>query len=194
MRTIVVYCGSSDRILPVYLEAAAATGRAIAERGLTLIFGGGGTGMMGAVADAALQAGGRVIGIIPEQFNNPTLAHRGLSEMRVVDSMHTRKAAMAAEADAFVALPGGFGTLEELLEILTWAQIGLHHRPVGLLNTQGYFDLLLAFFAKAQAEGFIYSEHRRLMVSEPDPQSLLDRLAAFTPPPGLERWLTRADA
>jgi uncharacterized protein (TIGR00730 family) len=194
MRCIVVYCGSSDRILPVYLEAARATGRAIADRGLTLVYGGGGTGMMGAVADAALGAGGRVVGIIPEQFNTPTMAHAGLSELRVVDSMHTRKAQMAAEADAFIALPGGFGTLEELLEILTWAQIGLHHRPVGLLNTQGYFDLLLAFFAKAQAEGFIYSEHRDLMVSEAEPELLLDWLAAYTPPSGLERWWQRPDA
>jgi hypothetical protein len=194
MRCVVVYCGSSDRIQPAYLEAARATGRAIAGQGLTLVYGGGGTGMMGAVADAALLAGGRVVGIIPEQFNNPTLAHAGLSELRVVDSMHTRKAQMAAEADAFLALPGGFGTLEELLEILTWAQIGLHRRPVGLLNTLGYFDLLLAFFTKAQAEGFIYSEHKELLVSEAEPEQLLARLAAYTPPAGLERWWQRRDA
>jgi hypothetical protein len=194
MRCVVVYCGSSDRIQPAYLEAARATGRAIAGQGLTLVYGGGGTGMMGAVADAALLAGGRVVGIIPEQFNNPTLAHAGLSELRVVDSMHTRKAQMAAEADAFLALPGGFGTLEELLEILTWAQIGLHRRPVGLLNTLGYFDLLLAFFTKAQAEGFIYSEHKELLVSEAEPDKLLARLADYTPPAGLERRWQRTDS
>ncbi len=166
-------------------------GWALAGRGLTLVFGGGRTGMMGALADAALAAGGQVIGVIPEQFNNPTLAHAGLSELQVVGSMHVRKARMVELADAFVALPGGFGTLEELFEILTWAQIGLHDRPVGLLNAEGYFGPLLAQIERARGEGFIYDEHRSLLVCEADPESLLDRVAAYRPPQGLDRWVNR---
>ena len=150
-------------------------GRALVERGLTLVYGGGRTGMMGAVAEASLQAGGTVIGIMPRQFDTPVLAHPGLSEMIVVDSMHQRKARMAEMGDAFVALPGGFGTFEELFEILTWAQIGMHHKPIGLLN----------------AEGFIYAIHRALLACERTPDALLDQLAAYAPPQGLERWIDR---
>ena len=191
MKTLVVYCGSSDDIPPVHLEAARAMGAALVQRGLTLIFGGGRTGMMGAVADAALAAGGRAVGILPRQFNTPALAHGGLSDMVLVDSMHERKARMAEMGDAFVALPGGFGTLEELFEILTWAQIGMHRKPVGILNVQGYYDPLLAMIERARQQGFIYAEHRGLIVCESTPASLLDGLAAFVSPAGLERWVTR---
>ena len=191
MKHLVVYCGSSDAIPPVYVEAARGMGRALVARGLTLIFGGGRTGLMGAVADAALQAGGQVIGIMPRQFNTPVLAHVGLSQMILVDSMHQRKALMAEMGDAFVALPGGFGTLEELFEILTWAQIGMHRKPIGVLNVEGYYDPLLAMIEHARRQGFIYAEHRALIVCESTPMALLDGLAAYAPPEGLERWVER---
>jgi hypothetical protein len=191
VKCVVVYCGSSDDIRPVYLEAARAMGRALVERGLTLVYGGGRTGMMGAVADAALLAGGTVVGVMPRQFDTPALAHTSLSEMILVDSMHQRKAHMAEIGDAFVALPGGFGTFEELFEILTWAQIGMHRKPVGLLNVEGYFEPLLALIEHARAEGFIYAMHRALLACEPTPAALLDRLAAYAPPQGLERWMDR---
>jgi uncharacterized protein (TIGR00730 family) len=194
MKGVVVYCGSSDESRPVYLEAASSMGRALVRRDLTLIFGGGRTGMMGALADAALQAGGKVIGIMPRQFNTPVLAHPRLSEMILVDSMHQRKAMMAEMGDAFIALPGGFGTLEELFEILTWAQIGMHAKPVGVLNAEGYFDPLLALIEHVRREGFIYSVHRALLACERTPDALLDRLAAYEPPPGLERWVDRNGA
>lgn len=191
LRRVCVYCGSSDSVRPAYLEAAGAMGRAMAARGLTLVFGGGGTGLMGAVADAAMAAGGSVLGIIPKGFNTPALAHTHVTEMRVVGSMHERKALMAEMGDAFVALPGGFGTFEELFEILTWAQIGLHARPVGVLNALGYFDPLLALIEHAREEGFIYDEHRALLIEEAEPELLLDRLATFQSPRGLERWVKR---
>ncbi len=190
---VCVYCGSSDAVGPEYREAAAAMGRALARRGITLIFGGGGTGLMGAVADAAMEAGGEVIGIIPETFNTPALAHTRLTELRVVGSMHERKAAMAEIGQAFIALPGGFGTLEELFEILTWAQIGLHSRPVGVLNALDYFQPLLNLIEHARAEGFIYNEHRALLVCEADPEMLIARLEAYVPPPGLQKWVTREE-
>ncbi len=191
MKHLVVYCGSSDAIPPVYVEAARGMGRALVARGLTLVFGGGRTGLMGAVADAALQAGGQVIGIMPRQFNTPVLAHVGVSQMILVDSMHQRKALMAEMGDAFVALPGGFGTLEELFEILTWAQIGMHRKPIGVLNVEGYYDPLLAMIEHARRQGFIYAEHRALIVCESTPRALLDGLATYAPPEGLERWVER---
>jgi uncharacterized protein (TIGR00730 family) len=193
VKNVVVYCGSSDESRPVYLKAAGDMGRALVARGLKLIFGGGRTGMMGAVADAALQAGGEAIGIMPRQFDTPVLAHPKLSQMILVDSMHQRKAMMAEMGDAFVALPGGFGTLEELFEILTWAQIGMHAKPVGVLNAENYFDPLLALIEHARREGFIYAVHRSLLASERTPEALLDRLAAYEPPQGLERWVSRDD-
>jgi uncharacterized protein (TIGR00730 family) len=193
METICVYCGSSDRINPVYLEAAHATGAAIARRAWTLVYGAGRTGLMGRVADGALAQGGEVLGVIPEYFLTPQLAHNTLTRLEVVDTMHTRKARMAELADAFIALPGGFGTFEELFEILTWAQIGLHHKPIGLLNVQGYFDPLLHMIEHALRQGFIYDEHRLLLVHSASPEALLDMLAGYTPPPGLERWVNRDD-
>jgi uncharacterized protein (TIGR00730 family) len=193
MNSICVYCGSSDKINPAYLEGATQMGRAIARRGLKLWYGAGSTGLMGAVANGALQAGGEVIGVIPALFHTPQLAHTGLSRLEVVDSMHQRKERLANQAEAFIAMPGGFGTFEELFEILTWAQIGLHQKPVGLLNTLHYYDALVNMVDYARTEGFIYDEHRALFVCEPDPEQLLDKLEGYNLPPGLERWLTRSD-
>lgn len=166
-------------------------GEAIAGRGLELIYGAGSTGMMGAVANGALQVGGRVTGVLPGFFNTPQLAHYGLTRLEIVDSMHTRKARLIELADAFIALPGGFGTLEELFESLTWAQIGLHCKPIGLLNTRGYFDPLLTLVEHAQTEGFLYAEHRALFNQADEPHALLDLLANYIPPIGLERWVRR---
>jgi len=191
LERIGVYCGSSDDVDPSYLQAARLAGQTLAGHGVTIIFGGGGTGMMGALADGALTAGGKVLGIIPRRFNNAELAHSGLTEMRVVETMHERKAAMADLAQAFIALPGGYGTLEELFEILTWAQIGLHTKPVGLLNVRGYFDPLLVFIEHVRVEGFIYDEHRALLACEQEPEALLQRLEEFRPPPTLDRWVHR---
>jgi uncharacterized protein (TIGR00730 family) len=191
LKQVCVYCGSSDSVAPFYLDAARDLGDLLARRGLTVVFGGGRTGLMGALADAVLEHGGRVVGVLPEKFNTAELAHAGLSEIHIVSSLHERKARMAEMADAFIALPGGLGTLEELFEILTWAQLGLHQHPVGLLNLAGYYDPLLAMIARAQQEGFLYTEHRLLLVDSPNPEGLLARLEAYQPPDGLERWLRR---
>ena len=188
-RHICVFCGSADDVAEAFVQAAQALGAALARRGYTLVYGGGSTGLMGAVADGALEAGGQVIGVIPEHFNTPALAHQGLTRLEVVPDMHTRKARMAALSDAFIALPGGYGTLEELFEALTWAQIGLHAKPIGLLNVQGYYNDLLAFIRRARAEGFLYAEHERLFVVGDTPDALLDAMAAYQHPGGVARWL-----
>ena len=191
MESVCVYCGSADNMDPVYLDAAYEMGAAIAERGLRLIYGAGSTGLMGAVADGALGSGGEVIGVIPKLFNTPTLAHSKLSHLEVVEDIHVRKARMIELAEAFIALPGGFGTLEELFEVLTWAQIGLHQKPIGLLNTRNYFNSLLTFVAHARGEGFIYDEHQKLFTHTNLPEVLLNALATYKQPSGLDRWLTR---
>lgn len=191
LETICVYCGSSDRLHAEYLQAARQMGAAIAGRGLQIVYGAGSTGLMGAVADGALQAGGQVIGVIPGYFNTPHLAHSGLTRLEVVESMHQRKARMAELADAFIALPGGYGTFEEFFETLTWSQIGLHQKPIGLLNIRGYYAPLLDMVAQAQREGFIYDEHLALFNWSSDPQTLLDLLLTHQRPGGMERWVTR---
>ena len=193
MKTICVYCGSSDKIHPDYLDAARLMGATIARRGLELVYGAGGTGLMGALADGALEAGGQVTGVIPSYFNTPQLVHASLTRLEIVDTIHQRKARMAEMAEAFVALPGGFGTLEEFFEILTWGQIGLHRKPVGLLNVRAYFDPLLALVEHARAEGFIYAEHRALFTQAAEPEALLEALLNHIPPEGLKRWLTREE-
>jgi uncharacterized protein (TIGR00730 family) len=193
MQRICVYCGSSDDVSPEYLESAREMGVSVARRGLSVVYGAGSTGLMGALADAALGAGGEVIGVITEQFNTPELVHLELTRLEVVADMHTRKARLVDLGDAFVALPGGFGTLEELFEALTWAQIGLHRKPIGLLNSRGYFDPLLKLIEHAYQEGFIYAEHRFLFTHAEDPERLLDLLGDHSHPEGLERWLTRDD-
>jgi uncharacterized protein (TIGR00730 family) len=188
MKRVCVFCGSSPGRNPVHLEAARATGRALARRGIGLVFGGGSVGLMGAIADAALDAGAEVVGVIPRALQLRELAHDRLTSLHVVGSMHERKAKMAALADAFVALPGGIGTLEEFAEILTWAQLGLHARPCGLLDVDGYYRPLVAFFDHAVEEGFVRPEHRRLMVVAQDPDELIDRFTAWQPP-AIERWI-----
>lgn len=191
MKSICVYCGSSDQVHAEYLQIAYETGQTIARQGLELVFGAGKTGLMGAVADGALSAGGAVTGVIPELFNTPQLAHSQLTRLEVVANIHLRKARMIELADALIALPGGYGTFEEFFEALTWAQIGLHSKPIGLLNARGYFDPLLTLVDHARAEGMIYAEHRALFVHADTPVLLLDALRSHQRPGGLERWLTR---
>ena len=193
MKTVCVYCGSSDKMGDEYLEAAREMGAAIAGRGLILAYGAGSTGMMGSVADGALETGGEVIGVIPRMFATPTLMHTGLSRLEIVDSMHARKQRLVEISDAFIALPGGYGTFEELFEVLTWAQIGLHHKPVGILNIQHYFDRLLSAIEHAQTEGFMYAEHSSLFVHSDKAEALLDMLTDYQYPQGMEKWLTRAE-
>jgi len=190
---ICVYCGSADNLNPDYLASARRMGELIARRNMHLVFGAGATGLMGAVADGALEAGGEVTGIIPEYFNTPQLAHGQLTHLEVVATIHQRKARMAELADAFIALPGGYGTFEEFFEILTWAQIGLHQKPIGLLNVRNYFDPMIKMIEHARAEGFIYNEHRSLFVYANQPDELLTALEEFQSPQGLDRWLLRPD-
>ena len=160
MRRLCVFCGSSTGYRPEYRAAARRFGEALAERGVALVFGAGHIGLMGVLADAVLERGGQAIGIIPQALVDKELAHRTLTELHVVETMHQRKALMADLADGFVALPGGFGTADELFEILTWAQLGLHNKPIGLLNTAGFFDPLLSWLDRCVAEGFLRPEHR----------------------------------
>lgn len=176
IQRVCVYCGSSNGVPEVYLDSASAMGRALASRRLTLGYGGGSTGLMGALADGAPGAGGDVIGVITAHLNTPDLARAGLTEMRVVESMHARKSAMAQMAHVFVALPGGLGTMEELFEVLTWAQIGLHDRPIGLLNVRSYFDPLLSLIDHARQHGFLHNTDRVCLIAQSDPDSLLDHL------------------
>jgi len=160
----------------------------LAARGLDLVYGGGCVGLMGVLADAMLAAGGRVIGVIPRTLMQREVGHRGLTELKVVDSMHERKAEMVALSDGFIALPGGFGTLDETFEVLTWAQLGVHGHPVGVLNSDGFFDALLEYLDRAVAEGFVRREHRSMWLVDDDPQRLLDRFADYRAP-SIEKWL-----
>lgn len=192
MKRICVFCGASPGHDPRHAEAARALGRAIAARGLELVYGGGSVGLMGTVADAALSAGARVTGVIPQVLQIRELAHRGLTDLRVVGSMHERKALMAELSDGFIALPGGMGTLEELSEVLTWAQLGLHARPVGLLDVGGYYRHLVAFFDQAVASGFLRPAHRAILQQAEVPEPLLDLLAAWRPTGPVEQVIDRA--
>jgi hypothetical protein len=173
---IAVFCGSRTGTGDAYRAAAAALGRSIASRGLGLVYGGGSVGLMGVLADAALGAGGEVIGVIPDILASAELAHAGITRMHVVPSMHARKALMADLADAFAVLPGGYGTLDELFEVVTWAQLGIHTKPIGLANIGGYFDPLVGFLDHAVAEGFVTAKNRGLFVVRLDPDALLDAL------------------
>lgn len=191
MKRICIYCGCSDKIPQVYLDAAYQMGQTIAQQDITLVYGAGSTGMMGAVANGAIEAGGKVWGVIPKIFDTPQLSHKGLTHYEVTDTMHTRKARMADLADGFIALPGGFGTFEEIFEVITWAQIGLHRKPIGLLNTNGYYDLFLGMIVQAEQEGFIYNEHRQLFTHAVTPAALLEQMDNHYLPDGLERWVER---
>ncbi len=176
MKRICLFCGSSPRVASDYMDVARAFGSILASRGIGLVYGGGRTGLMGAAADGALAAGGRVIGVIPRALADLEVAHGGLTELELVDSMHERKARMAALSDAFAALPGGLGTLDEWFEIWTWAQLGFHAKPIGLLNFEGFFDPLLAFLDHLVAEGFVRPEHRAMAAVERDAKALIERL------------------
>lgn len=191
IHSLCVYCGSNSGSRPAYAAAARDLGGLLARRGIRLVYGGGRVGLMGTIADALLAGGGEVVGIIPKSLANKEVAHLGLQDLRVVPSMHERKALMAELADAFIALPGGFGTLEEFAEILTWAQLGLHRKPHGLLNIEHFYDPLLTFFDHAVAENFIRQAHRDLVIADADPGRLLDSLAAVRPP-NLDKWIDKA--
>jgi uncharacterized protein (TIGR00730 family) len=189
---ICVFCGSSPGFDARYVSAARHLGGVLAERQLGLVYGGASIGVMGAVADAVLARGGQVIGVIPHALSSKEIAHGGLTELHVVASMHERKALMAQRSDAFVALPGGFGTLEELFEVLTWAQLGLHPKPCGLLNVNGYFDHLLSFLDHCVEEGLLREGHREMLLVADDASELLSRMERYSRP-SVEKWLTRGE-
>jgi uncharacterized protein (TIGR00730 family) len=189
---ICVFCGSSAGLNPAFAAAARALGGELAGRGIEVVYGGGNVGLMGIVADAALNAGGRVIGVIPHALVARELAHQGVSELHVVDSMHERKALMAQLSDGFIALPGGFGTLEEFCEAVTWTQLGVHAKACGLLNVAGFYDGLLAFLEHALSEEFLRPTHREIVVSDAEPAALVDRVMAWQPPL-VARWIDRVE-
>lgn len=192
MKRICVFCGASMGNRPTYRAAAETLGRALAEREIGLVYGGGKVGLMGAVADACLAAGGEVIGVIPQSLLERELAHPGATEMRIVQSLHERKALMADLSDAFITLPGGMGTFEEVCEVLSWAQLGLYRKPCGLVNVDGFYDPLIAMFDHAVAEGFLAPQSRALVLEEQDPIRLLDRLQT-TPLSHVDRWIRAED-
>src|SRR5262245_31604618 len=193
MNRICIFCGSSTGARPEYADAANAMGQALLHRGIGLVYGGGCVGLMGTVADAVMRGGGEVIGVIPEALVNRELAHRDITRLIVVHSMHERKAKMAELSDAFIALPGGYGTFEEYCEILTWAQLGLHRKACAILNVNGYYDPLLRLFDDAVAEGFLRSANRRLVIEETDPGRLLNKLENYTAPQ-TEKWIRRDES
>ncbi|MBV6519849.1 MAG: TIGR00730 family Rossman fold protein [Candidatus Brocadia sp.] len=189
IKRICVFCGSRRGARPEYTAAARQLGKVMVAQGIGLVYGGGSIGLMREIADAVLREKGEVIGVIPHALVSKEFAHAGLTELRVVSSMHERKAMMAELSDAFIAMPGGFGTFDELFEILTWAQLGLHTKPIGLLNTDGYFDLLLAFIQHVLKERFIQTKHRRLIMTSHDPEKLLAEIIRCTPPAKIPRLI-----
>jgi len=190
MKSICVFCGSSDSVHADYINAAHQTGKLLAEKGIRLVYGGGKTGLMGAVANGAVEAGGEVIGVIIPSMNTVALAHTGLTRMDVAPDMHGRKARMHELADGYIALPGGYGTWDELFETITWAQTGAHEKPVGLLNVRNYYNPLLAAMDHAVAEGFIFPEHRNAICCESDPAQLLSEMGKYDHPyEAVKRWM-----
>ena len=187
---LAIYCGSATPADPVYMDCARAVGRGLAERGIGVVYGGGRLGLMGAVADAALAAGGTVIGVIPQALVDAEVAHRGLTELHTVAGMHERKRAFADRSDGFVTIPGGTGTMDELWEALSWAQLGYHAKPVGLLNVAGYYDSLIAFWATMAQVGFLRPQHRDLLIVADTLETLLDRMAAHVPTQPIVRMKT----
>ncbi|MBV8170468.1 MAG: TIGR00730 family Rossman fold protein [Candidatus Eremiobacteraeota bacterium] len=181
MKTICVFCGSSARARAVYLKAAEEFARFLAGCDIEIVYGGGHVGLMGALADAALAAGGKVQGVIPQTLVERELAHRGVDKLHIVNSMHERKALMGRLSDGFVALPGAFGTFEEFFEVVTWTQLGIHHKPCGLLNVDGYFDSLLALCDRAVADGFMLPATRNIVIADSDQARLLERLVSAEP-------------
>jgi uncharacterized protein (TIGR00730 family) len=182
LKRVGVFCGSSSGARPDYTHAAVELGAALVERGIGLVYGGGRIGLMGRIAESVVSAGGEVIGVIPEALSGKELAFEELADLRVVASMSERKAVMAELSDGFVALPGGYGTLDELVEMLTWTQLRIHNKPCGLLNTQHYYDGLLGFFDRSVSDNFLQREHRSMLLVETEPATLLDRLESWTPP------------
>jgi len=190
MKRLCVFCGSSIGVNPAYAEAATTLGTLLAARDIGLVYGGGNVGLMGVIADAALAAGGEVIGVIPKSLADREVAHHGVTDLRIVDSMHTRKAMMADLSDAFVAMPGGVGTFEELFEAITWTQLGLHRKPCGLLNVAGFYTPLALFIDQAVSDGFIKPVHRAAIVVDDDPVRLLDTLTTIDLP-DVPKWIKR---
>jgi uncharacterized protein (TIGR00730 family) len=188
MRSVCVFCGSNPGRRPEYLAYAADLGRDLAQRGIRIVYGGAHVGTMGALADAALAAGGEIIGVIPGHLVAAEVAHQGLTQLRVVGSMHERKALMAEMSDAFIALPGGLGTLEEFVEVTAWTQLGLHVKPTGLLNPLGYYDALLQFFDHATAERFMRPDHREMIIARTNPDDLLTAMQEWRPP-SRHKWI-----
>jgi uncharacterized protein (TIGR00730 family) len=191
LRRICVFCGSSRGLRPTYHHAAEELGRYLAKHHFALVYGGGNVGLMGAIADAALAAGGEVIGVIPQAIVDREIAHRGVTELRIVNSMHERKALMADLSDAFIAMPGGFGTFEEFCEVLTWSQLGIHKKPCGLLNIEDYYTPLLAMFDHAVAERFVREENRSLVLADTTVDGLIAKLQNYQPS-SVEKWIDRA--
>jgi uncharacterized protein (TIGR00730 family) len=187
-----VYCGSNPGRAAEYREAARGLARVLAARGVEVVYGGGAVGLMGALADAALEAGGRVTGVIPQALVDREIGHRGLTELRVVSSMHERKMLMADLADAFIALPGGIGTLEEIIEVLTWTQLGLHRKPCALLDVNGFYAPLRAFLDHAVAEGFLSAGHREMLLVSHDAEELLAAIGRWRAP-AVAKWVERDD-
>jgi uncharacterized protein (TIGR00730 family) len=193
MRRLCVFCGSSPGARHAYAEATAEVARLLVDEGVGVVYGGGHVGLMGVLADTAMSAGGEVIGVMPQGLVDREIGHTGITELRVVGSMHERKALMADLADAFVALPGGAGTLEELFEVYTWAQLGLHRKPCGLLDVEGYFSGLVGFLDHAVSERFLPEEHRAMLIVESDPRALIARLREFEPEAVTPKWIDREE-
>jgi len=189
MKSVDIYCGASAGTNDLYRQQADAMGQELAQRGLTLVYGGGRVGLMGAVADSVLRHGGQALGVIPDFLASKELAHLGLTELFVVQTMHERKLKMAELADGFVAMPGGFGTMEELFEVLTWGQLGLHQKPVAVLNVGGFYDHLLRALDHMATEGLLRPENRRQLLQDEDPAALLEKMRDYQPP-AVEKWLT----
>ena len=192
MRRVCVFLGSNPGTKPDYLKAAQDMGAELARRGITCVYGGSNVGLMGALANATLAAGGKVIGVIPEALQRKEIAHTGLTELHIVGSMHERKALMAELSDGFIALPGGMGTLEELCEILTWGQLGFHKKPCGLLDINGYYGNLCAFLDNAVSQGFIHPAHRTMLLSAPEPGALLELFGGYVAPV-VNKWIERPE-
>ena len=194
-QSICVFCGSADGLDQSYYDAAYRMGVLLAQKGITLVYGAGRTGLMGSVARGALDEGGEVIGIAPKGLESPQLIFStGLTRLEIVDNIQLRKARMIELAEAFIGLPGGFGTLDEMFEVLTWSQIGLHRKPAGFLNTNGYFNELFRWFERAFKDRYIYEEHQQLYVTDARPEGLLEKMAGFQFPENIGRWLIRDES